>query len=180
LSPCDSKTKLNYYIFIIINESRCTLLDKSARDIIGYCGLYCDACGIRQGRIKKAVENLRNVIGAYGFDKIMPELAKWEPSFQHYPEFEKVMDGLVKLFGECPGCAAGGGDPSCAIRECCKQKPYAMCSECSELESCEKVKSYGLDTLAKLQKVKAVGVDKWLEELQKRVAEGYCYLDEKT
>lgn len=150
------------------------------KNLIGYCGLYCGACGIYQGRIKQAVENLQKVVGAYGFDKIMPELAKWEPSFQHYPEFEKVMDGLVKLFGECPSCVAGGGDPNCAIRECCKQKPYSMCVECSELESCEKVKRYGLDTLANLQKVKAMGVDKWVEEMQKKVAKGYCYLDEKT
>ncbi|MCK4434643.1 hypothetical protein KAU92_04060 [Candidatus Bathyarchaeota archaeon] len=38
-------------------------------DFVGYCGLYCNACGIRQGKIKNAVDNLRNVIAAYGFDK---------------------------------------------------------------------------------------------------------------
>lgn len=90
----------------------------------------------------QAVENLQKVIEAYGFDKIMPELAKWEPSLQHYSEFENVMRGLVKLFGECPGCLSSGGDPSCAIRECCKQKPYTTCAECIELETCEKVKRY--------------------------------------
>ena len=110
----------------------------------------------------------------------MPELAKWEPSFQHYPEFAKVMGGLVKLFGECPGCVAGGGDPNCAIRECCKQKTYTMCVECSEMESSEKIKRYGPRTLTNLQKIKAVGVNKWVEKMQKKVAEGYCYLDEQT
>jgi len=65
--------------------------------LVGYCGLYCGACGIRQGRVKQAVENLRKVLGAYGFDKITPELAKWEPAFQHYAEYEKVLDGFVRL-----------------------------------------------------------------------------------
>ena len=74
------------------------------KNLIGYCGLYCGACGIYQGRITQVVKNLRKVIGAYGFDKIAPELAKWEPTLQYYAEFEKVMDGLVKLFGECLGC----------------------------------------------------------------------------
>jgi hypothetical protein len=47
---------------------------------VGYCGLHCNACGIRQEKIKTAVNNLRDIIAAYGFDKIMPELAKMEPS----------------------------------------------------------------------------------------------------
>jgi hypothetical protein len=31
-----------------------------------------------------------------------------------------------------------------------------------------------------LQRIKAIGVDKWAEEMQKNVETGYCYLDEKT
>jgi len=147
---------------------------------MGYCGLYCGACGIYQGRIKQAVENLRKVIGCYGFDKIMPELAKWEASFRHYTEFENVMDGLVKLFGECPGCIKGGGDPNCAVRECAKQKAYPTCAECTEMKTCEKLKRYGPHASEGLQKIKTVGVDKWAQEMQKKVDSGYCYLDETT
>jgi len=53
-----------------------------ASSFVGYCGLYCNACGIRQEKIKNAVNNLRGIIAHYGFDKMMPELAKWEPSLQ--------------------------------------------------------------------------------------------------
>ncbi|MEM2058924.1 MAG: hypothetical protein QXO76_11855 [Thermoproteota archaeon] len=53
-------------------------MSKNPRELVGYCGLYCGACGIYQGRIKLAVENLRKVINAYGFDRIAPELAKWD------------------------------------------------------------------------------------------------------
>jgi len=155
-------------------------LTVNPKNLVGYCGLYCGACGIYQGRITQAVKNLRKVIGAYGFDKIAPELAKWEPTLQYYTEFEKVMDGLVKLFGECPGCIGGGGDPACAVRECCKQKAYTTCAECSEIESCEKVQKYGPRALEGLKKIKAMGVDKGIEEMQKKVNAGYCYLDEKT
>ena len=150
------------------------------RNLVGYCGLYCGACGIHQGKIKQAVENLRGVIGAYGFDKIMPELAKWEPAFQHYPEFENVMNGLTKMFGECPGCIGGGGDPECAVRECAKQKAYTTCAECAEMEKCEKIQRYGPHAIEGLRKIKAVGVGKWTEEMQKKVDAGYCYLDERT
>ena len=158
----------------------CLLLNENSKNLVGYCGLYCGGCGIYQGKIKQAVENLRKIISCYGFDKITSELAKWEPSFQHYTEFENVMDGLVKIFGECPGCINGGGDPNCAVRECCKQKAYTTCVECAEMETCEKLRRYGPQALEGLQKIKAMGVDKWAEEMQKKVGAGYCYLDEET
>jgi hypothetical protein len=150
------------------------------KNLIGYCGLYCGACGIYQGRITQAVENLRKTISAYGFDKFAPELAKWEPAFQHYAEFENVLNGFVKMFGKCPGCIGGGGDPTCAVRECCKQKAYTTCAECSEMGSCEKAQRYGPRALEGLKKIKALGIDRWTEEMQKKANAGYCYLDEKT
>jgi hypothetical protein len=152
-------------------------LGKNPKELVGYCGLYCGACGIYQGRIKEAVENLRKVIGAYGFDKIAPELAKWEPSFKHYSEFNDVMNGLVKLFGECPGCVAGGGDPSCVIRQCCQQKSYSTCAECVEMDTCEKLLRF-VGSLENMNCIKALGIDKYAKEMQKRVDEGYCQLDE--
>jgi len=151
-------------------------LSEIPKNLVGYCGLYCGACGIYQGRIKQAVENLRKVIGVYGFDKIASELANWEPAFKHYAEFEEVLDGFVKFFGDCPGCVAGGGDPSCVVRECCKQKAYATCAECVEMGTCEKVQRHG--ALEELRKIKTIGIDKWAEEMQKKVEAGYCRLDE--
>lgn len=148
------------------------------KSLVGHCGLYCGACGIYQGKIRQAVENLQKIIATYGFDKIMPELSKWEPSFQHYSEFDQVMNGLVKIFGECPACVAGGGDPSCAIRECCKQKAYATCLDCAEMEKCEKLQQYPWAS-ERLKEIRFMGFDKWVEEMQKKVDSGYCYLDEK-
>jgi len=149
---------------------------------VGYCGLYCNACGIRQEKIKGAVNTLREVVAAYGFDKIMPELAEWEPSFKHYKEFNQVMNGLVKMFGDCLGCLQGGGDPDCKVRSCAKQKGYRTCAECSEAEACENLapfrKGYKGLTLA-LQGIKENGVGRYAEEMQEKVDEGYSYLEER-
>ncbi len=155
-----------------------TLVENPSK-LVGYCGLYCGACGIHQGRIKQAAENLRRVIGAYGFDKMAPELAKWEPAFKCHPEFEKVLDGYVKLFGDCPGCVSGGGDPSCQVRECCRQKAYASCAECSEMDTCEKLKRY-VPNMEEMRTIKTMGIDKWAERMQRKVDAGYCYLDKET
>lgn len=153
-------------------------MTRNPKDLVAYCGLYCGACGIYQGRIRQAVENLRKVIGAYGFDKIAPELTKWEPSLQHYAEFEKVMDGLVKLFGECPACIGDGGDPNCAIRQCCRQKKYATCVECAEMDTCGTLQRYPW-AKKELQKIKTTGLDKRTREMQEKVDAGYCTLDER-
>ena len=149
--------------------------------LVGYCGLYCNACGIRQEKIKTAVSNLHDIITYYGFDKIMPELANWEPSFKLYSEFNQVMNGLVKMFGDCPGCLQGGGDPNCKVRTCTKQKGYRTCAECNEAETCEPLAPYrkgykGLTSA--LQSIKQNGIEKYAEEMQKKVNKGYSYLEE--
>lgn len=154
-------------------------MNEKPQNLVGYCGLYCGACGIYQGKIKQAVENLRKIISTYGFDKITSELAKWEPAFQHYTEYEKVLNGFVKIFGDCPACIKGGGDPNCAVRECCKQKTYTTCAQCTEMETCEKLQRYGSRALEGLRKIKTIGIDKWAIEMQKKVDSGYCYLDER-
>lgn len=154
-------------------------MKENPENLMGYCGLFCGACGIYRGKIKQAVENLRGVIGAYGFDKIASELAKWEPAFQHYAEFEDVMNGFVKIFGGCPSCIKSGGDPNCAVRECCKQKAYATCAECADVEKCEKLRRYGPRALEGVRKIRAEGIGKWAEEMEKKVDAGYCYLDER-
>jgi len=30
-----------------------------------------------------------------------------------------------------------------------------------------------------LSKIKGTGIDKWIEEMQRKVSAGYCYLDER-
>lgn len=150
-------------------------------NLVGYCGLYCNACGIRQGKIETAVKNLRDIVAVYGFDKIMPELANWEPSFKHYNEFNQVMDGLVKMFGDCTGCLQGGGDPNCKVRSCVKQKGYRTCAECSETETCETLAPYreGYRLKPALKSIRQNSIVRYAEEMQKKVDEGYSYQEER-
>jgi hypothetical protein len=143
--------------------------------LVGYCGLYCDACRIRQGKIKEAVYNLRDTIASYGFDKIMPDLANWEPSFKNYDGFKQVMDGLVRMFGYCAGCLENGGDPNCKVRLCAKQKGYRTCTECGEAQSCQKLNPYRKYFDPALQSIKNSGIKGYAEKMQKKADEGYSY-----
>jgi len=92
------------------------------------------------------------------------------------------MDGLVKLFGDCPECLQDGGDPNCKMRLCAKQKGYRTCAECAEAETCEKLASLrkGYKGLIKaLQNIRQNGIQKYAEEMQRKVAKGYSYLEER-
>lgn len=162
-------------------EEGMSLTTTDSSNFVGYCGLYCNACGIRQGKIRTAVKNLRSIISHYGFDKMMPALAKWEPSFQHYGEFTQVMDGLVKMFGECPGCLQSGGDPDCKVRTCAKEKGYRTCAECSEAETCESLAPYRKwyePLIGALRTIRQHGVDRYAKDMQQRVDEGYSYVEQ--
>ena len=149
--------------------------------LVGYCGLYRNACGIHQEKIKTAVNNLRDIVAHYGFDKIMPELAKWEPSFKHYDAFNQVMNGLIKLFGDCPGCLQGGGDPECKVRTCTKNRGHRTCAECNENENCEPLAPYRKGNVVSpaLKNIRQNGIDRHAAEMQKKVDEGYSYLEER-
>ena len=150
-------------------------------ELIGYCGLYCGACGIQQGKIKTAVDNLLKPIKTYGFDKIADQLANWEPAFKHHKEFEQVLEAYKKLFGECPCCIQGGGDPECKVRICAKEKGYTTCVECREMATCQPLeqwrKSPGFQQ--RMQRIKQVGAAKYAKEMDEKVKTGYCYLDEQ-
>ncbi len=146
---------------------------KDTSNLVGYCGLYCDGCKVRRGEIKDAVNNLRGIIASYGFDKIMPELANWEPRFKHYEEFNQVMDGLVNLFGYCPGCLKNGGDPNCKVRLCAREKGYRTCTECGEAQSCQKIDPYRKQFEIAMQSIMEKGIKGYSEEMQKKVDEGY-------
>jgi hypothetical protein len=148
--------------------------------LVGYCGLYCGACRVRQGKIKEAVNNLSDIIASYGFDKIMPELANWEPSFKHYNEFKQVMDGLVKMFGYCPGCLDNGGDPNCKVRLCAKQKDYRTCTECNEAQSCQKLEPYRKYFDTALSSIHESGIKGYAEKMQKKAIEGYSIPEESN
>jgi len=120
------------------------LLNDRAQRSVGYCGLDCSFCGIYQGRIKRSFENLQKVIVDYDFEKVALELADHNPAFQHYREFEKVLDGFVKVFTECPGCIARDRYPTCTVRECCQQHHHATCLECVEMDICEKLRTMAI------------------------------------
>ncbi len=93
------------------------------KDLIAYCGLDCEICEARIATINDNNE-LREKVA-----KLWSELNAVEIS----PEMIN-----------CTGCRIDGVktpfcDSICPIRQCALAKEYETCSECDEMETCEKV-----------------------------------------
>ncbi len=44
--------------------------------------------------------------------------------------------------GKCAGCKSGGGFAKCQARLCARERGYATCAECTEMESCKKLHNF--------------------------------------
>jgi len=150
--------------------------------LVGHCGLYCGACAIYQQMIKKRGKQLLEVLNAYQFREIAKEAKEWDPKLKHYAQFEEVLQSLMKMFGECPGCVAGGGPPVCVIRDCCKENGLSTCAECDKMP-CDKlepqIQGYK-GHLDGLRRIREIGTDKWAKEMERKVRDGFSYIEVMT
>jgi len=83
----------------------------------------------------------------------------------------KVLSHFKSL--KCQGCGAGGGNPWCSIRRCCQKKGFTSCAEFP----CEKLdwitKRYSKWNVKNLERIREVGIEKWLEEQEEKVRQGF-------
>jgi len=103
--------------------------------LIAYCGLDCSQCFGHTRTVSEAAKNLRSVMRAERMKAAWPGL----PFLGEYEPFKKTLDSLASL--GCSGCRANGGNPWCKIRKCCQKKGYNSCAQCSEFETCDKLKT---------------------------------------
>jgi hypothetical protein len=140
------------------------------KNLVGCCGIYCGACFAYRGTIRQKAVELRDVLNKEKFRKIVTAFG-W---MGNYSEFSKFLSHLKSL--KCEGCGAGGGNPWCNIRKCCQKKVFISCAECSEF-SCKKldwmIRRYNKWNLRNLERIREIGIEKWLKEQEKEVNEGF-------
>ena len=93
------------------------------KELIGYCGLDCETCEARIAIINDDNE-LRTKVS-----KLWSEL--------------NDIDITPEMIN-CTGCRIEGVktifcDSICPIRQCALEREYESCSDCAELETCDKV-----------------------------------------
>lgn len=105
---------------------------------ISFCGLDCGKCIKFKDIYAEKMKEILNSIKESELDK-WQEHEPREEEF-NYMDFKRGLEWFEKHM-RCHGCKAGGGNPDCMIRECCKGKGVENCGKCSEFV-CEKVRKF--------------------------------------
>ena len=137
---------------------------------VTYCGLYCGLC-TQCNRTPKQAAALRDTMHKDGWDF-------WGKEIPKFGDFWEFLQGLVD--GEAKAsCRAGCGAPFCGIRKCAQKKGVEVCPFCDEYP-CSRIdglaKGY-INMIGDAQRLKEIGLDKWIEEQEERRATGFAYSD---
>lgn len=105
------------------------------KDQMGPCGIVCAACDLGNGTVAETALKLLEYLKMYA-------VSSWAPAVPGGGDvdFDRLDQALnwVQTYTRCFGCGQGGGPPDCAIRNCSKERGYELCSECPDLEGCDK------------------------------------------
>jgi len=150
-----------------------------AKELIGYCGIFCGSCGMYRGRIyAKLAQEFLEVINAAGYpDELTINKKGVKPDFD-FNEFLKGLEYFSKkesaAYCQEP-CIKGGGVP-CKYRICVRERKLKICYECKDFpcehfswtleENPEKQKDY--------ERFKKLGFEGWLRFHSDRAEKGYA------
>ena len=104
------------------------------------------------------------------------------PYMPNFNEFWGFLNVLIDAEG-CPGCRQNGGNPSCEIRRCAREKEIILCPLCSDYP-CSKFnwlptsKNYPMLVKDNLY-LKENGLDEWLAMQEDRRSQGFTYVEER-
>lgn len=105
------------------------------KDQMGPCSITCATCNLGNGTVAETAQKLQGYLKFYE----VPSWAPMEPGGADI-EFDRLDKALnwLQTYIRCSGCEQGGGPPDCAIRTCSRERGYDLCSECPDLEGCDK------------------------------------------
>lgn len=136
---------------------------KGKKDLLAYCGLYCGDCLGYTGVIADAAETFINVLKTYKFDQTVTHI--FPEKLKDYETGHQLLKFMANL--RCPEVCRKRDSISCTVRECCRNKGFYACYECTDFETCENLKSLhkGLhydSCLKNLQAIKEMGLESWI------------------
>ena len=120
---------------------------------VAYCGLYCPKC--YKMKVAASARLLLNEFAA--------AQEKDANFLKEFSDMKPVLEKLVSL--ECRQfCREGGGkSATCPIKSCCNKRQILGCWECSDLDSCSKLKAQFLENNKKLRKM---GLEEYIRQYE--------------
>ena len=138
---------------------------------VGYCGLYCGLC-LNACRIPRRAAELQGLLRQVSVEE-------WGPELPDFAEFWRFLQSLADFESRasCRGKTCGP-DP-CSIRDCASARGADACPLCADYP-CDRIhglaKRY-VTLLGDGQRLREVGVERWIEEQKTRQARGFAYVD---
>jgi hypothetical protein len=143
-------------------------LENGESNRVTFCGLCCDDCFARQGKLADMARDLRKELRAARFEKTAEALGQipYFAAFRDYPACYEVLGAIVKF--RCGRiCREDGGPPNCKIRNCCRKKGIEGCWECEEYRECDKFtfleRGHGDANKKNLDTIRRKGMDGFLQ-----------------
>lgn len=150
---------------------------RERKDLLAYCGFYCGSCLGYTGVIADSAANFKEVLETYKFDRTAKSVFPEE--LKDYDKFCEILEFMTGL--KCGKICRERKDSEtiCEIRKCCTDRNFFACFECTDFETCEKLRSThgGLhydSSLKNLRAIKEMGLKNWLIRGKR-----YCYWNEK-
>lgn len=130
---------------------------------VSYCGLYCHICDWHTGRIRRTFRAALDMLNEFGFNKLLEDEVDRD-------DLTRSLDTLANS-SICPGCKQGISEnpeeDRCAVRSCCSQKGFDLCSECTDCP-CEILRTnpgvVKFGCLENLAAIKQRGIEEWLNQ----------------
>ncbi|MCX7703526.1 MAG: DUF3795 domain-containing protein [Planctomycetota bacterium] len=139
--------------------------------LVAYCGLYCDLCAQR-ARIPYQAKALKETMVKEGYDS-------WGEGIKGFSSFWEFLSGICDPDKCCAGCRQGGGHPFCPVRKCASERQLEVCVFCDEYP-CKKILHIAAGypmLIADGQRLKEIGIKRWITEQKERVNTGFSYSD---
>ena len=146
----------------------------AALKYVTYCGLYCRVCSA-MSRIPEQAAALQETMRRDGYETFGAYC------IEGFETFWKALEGLRAASETCPGCRSGAcGDPNCAIRTCAEGRGVDVCATgCSDYpcELIRKLAELYPNLIGDGERLAKVGLERWIQDQEKRSTRGFCYAD---
>ena len=94
-------------------------ITKEETYLVAPCGIYCGACDPFLGKGKELAKELYRIIDGFNIQDVAPIMFGLEQ--EKMKEFLSILKQISEA-KKCPGCLAGGGNPTCPMKVCTGKK----------------------------------------------------------
>lgn len=137
--------------------------EEEKKRYVSFCGSYCRTCDWFTGKIRRTFQLALDMVEEYGF-------SKWLEDKVDIENFKKSLTILsnTQIDSGCKAdIAENPENDRCKIRQCCSQKGFDLCSECSKFP-CDLLKTnpgvIKFHCIENLLDIKRKGIKYWIDE----------------